>query len=225
RRKFDQFLQSKLQELTDSARDEWEARLQSALQQDLSAYQRQMSIVAYLEPGPYGETRVPINLSDAKIGIIHNDGYYLLPVCEDGTAKPLSVLTARAQIESLLTSSPAAPSQISALARIHRSALANLRSKLNPMLVTDLDNLKFAPIIISTDVRSRVLPLSELRQTERGVGSHALTLFDTGETIVFDQSHIFFDGAWGTALSEMMTNEALSWANYLSMLPASPTPS
>lgn len=225
RRKFDQFLQSKLQELTDSARDEWEARLQSALQQDLSAYQRQMSIVAYLEPGPYGETRIPINLSDAKIGIIHNDGYYLLPVCEDGTAKPLSVLTARAQIESLLTSSPAAPSQISALARIHRSALANLRSKLNPMLVTDLDNLKFAPIIISTDVRSRVLPLSELRQTERGVGSHALTLFDTGETIVFDQSHIFFDGAWGTALSEMMTNEALSWANYLSMLPASPTPS
>jgi hypothetical protein len=50
-----------------------------------------------------------------------------------------------------------------------------------------------------------------------------LTIFDTGETIVFDQSHIFFDGAWGTALSEILTNEALSWARYLSLLP-SPVP-
>ncbi len=91
------------------------------------------------------------------------------------------------------------------------------------MLVNDLDNLRFAPILISADTRSRSLPLSELRQAERGVGSHALTIFDTGETFVFDQSHIFFDGAWGTALSEIMTNEALSWARYLNLLP-SPTP-
>jgi hypothetical protein len=69
------------------------------------------------------------------------------------------------------------------------------------------------------------LPLAELRQAERGVGDHALTLFDTGETIVFDQSHIFFDGAWGAALAEIMTQEALSWAVYLSTLPpAQPAP-
>lgn len=225
RRKFDQFLEGKLQALSETARDEWEAKLQNALQQDLSAYQRQMSILAYLEPGPYGETRVPINLRDAKIGIIHNDSYYLLPVCEEGSSKPLDVVTAREQIESLLSAPYVTPSQISSLARIKRSALAGLKPKLNPMLVSDLENLKFAPILISTDTRSRTLPLSDLRQTERGVGSHALTLFDTGETIVFDQSHIFFDGAWGTALSEIMTNEALSWARYLSLLPASPTPS
>lgn len=36
--------------------------------------------------------------------------------------------------------------------------------------------------------------------------------------MVFDQSHIFFDGTWGAALAEMMTNEALSWAVYLSKL-------
>lgn len=225
RRKFDLFLESRLQDLSVAARDEWEARLRSALQQDLPAYQRQMSIVAYLEPGPYGETRVPLPLSDAKIGIIHNDGYYLLPVCEDGSSKPLDVVAARAQIEALLATPYSTPSQVSSLAKIRRSAYASLRTKMNPMLVNDLDNLRFAPILISTDLRVRSLPLSELRQAERGVGSHALTLFDTGESIVFDQSHIFFDGAWGTALSEIMTNEALSWARYLSMLPASPTPS
>jgi hypothetical protein len=82
-----------------------------------------------------------------------------------------------------------------------------------------LKSLRLAPILLNTDPRDRALPLSELRQTERGVGDHALTIFDTGETFVFDQSHIFFDGAWGAALAEIMTGEALSWAHYLSMLP------
>ncbi|HNK63350.1 MAG TPA: hypothetical protein PKL78_14385 [Anaerolineales bacterium] len=223
RKKFEQFLQDKTQGMPESVRAEWEAKVQHAVQQELAAYQQQMSIVAYLEPGLYGEAREAINLSDAKIGIVHNDSYYLLPVCEEGSSKPLDVLTAREQIAALLSSAPASPSQVSSLAKVRRSALAGLRNKLNPMLVTELDNLKFAPILISTDLRARALPLSELRQSERGVGSHALTVFDTGETFVFDQSHIFFDGAWGTALSEIMTNEALSWAHYLSLLP-SPTP-
>jgi hypothetical protein len=219
RKKFDEFLQSKLQTIPDAVLSAWKSSLKNTAEQDLGAYQRQMSIIAYLEPGPYGETRVPFNLNDAKIGIIHNGGYYLLPVCDEA-GNPLDVLTARAQLAALLDSPFATPSQISSLAKVRRSALAGLRSKLNPILVNDLDNLKFAPILISTDIRSRALPLSELRQAERGVGSHALTIFDTGETFVFDQSHIFFDGSWGTALSEIVTNEALSWAHYLSLLPA-----
>jgi hypothetical protein len=182
-----------------------------------------MSILAYLDPGPYGETRIPFNLTDAQIGIIHRDSYYLFPACEQGSEKPLNVITARSQIASLFKSGASSPTQLTTLARTQRSALPELRNKLNPMLVNDLDNLRFAPILISADSRSRLLPLPELRQSERGIGSHALTIFDTGETIVFDQSHIFFDGAWGTALSEIMTNEALSWARYLSMLP-SPAP-
>jgi len=79
--------------------------------------------------------------------------------------------------------------------------------------------LHSTPILLNFDLRPRVLPLVELRQTERGMGSHALTIFDTGETFVFDQSHIFFDGAWGAALAEILTNEALSWAVYLNSLP------
>ncbi|HXV44852.1 MAG TPA: hypothetical protein VEC96_17445, partial [Anaerolineae bacterium] len=65
------------------------------------------------------------------------------------------------------------------------------------------------------DRRPRRLPLAEIRQAERGRGDHALTLFDTGETMVFDQSHIFFDGAWGAALAEIMTQEAIYWAKLL----------
>ncbi|HNH27560.1 MAG TPA: hypothetical protein PLR93_11095, partial [Anaerolineales bacterium] len=223
RKKFDEFLQSRLQTMPELVYAAWEAGFNTALEQGLRAYQRQMSIVAYLDPGPYGETRVPFDLSDAKIGIIHKDSYFLLPVCDE-IGNPLDVMTVRAQIASLLNSAFVSPSQISSLAKIKRSALAGLRSKLNPVLVNDLDNLKFAPILISTDTHSRALPLSELRQTERGVGSHALTIFDTGESFVFDQSHIFFDGAWGTALSEIMTNEALSWARYLSLLPSPVAP-
>ncbi len=133
------------------------------------------------------------------------------------------MLTARSQIAALLDAPFSSPSQLSSLARVKRASLPGLRTKLSQTLLNDIDNLRFAPILISADEHTRSLPLSELRQTERGIGSHALTIFDTGESFVFDQSHIFFDGAWGTALSEIMTNEALSWARYLSLLP-SPAP-
>lgn len=218
RMKFDEFLRSQTQTTPEDVLKNWKESILLAEGQGLAAYQKQMSILAALEPGLYGEAREPYNLADARIGIIHKDSYYLLPVCDE-SGNPLDVNTARGQIASLLSSQFVTPSQISSLARIKRSALANLRSKLSPELVSDLDNLKFAPILLSTDLRDRSLPLSELRLAERGVGSHAMTIFDTGETFVFDQSHIFFDGAWGTALSEIMTNEALSWARYLNLLP------
>jgi hypothetical protein len=112
------------------------------------------------------------------------------------------------------------PASLIRLARIKRAALSSLRQKLAPEVAKDLDTLRRAPILLNCDQRLRQTPLAELRQAERGLGDHALTLFDTGETFVFDQSHIFFDGAWGAALAEIMTNEALAWAVYLSSLPA-----
>jgi hypothetical protein len=91
---------------------------------------------------------------------------------------------------------------------------------MTPALNEELNILRCAPILLNCEPRSRSLPLSELRQAERGIGDHALTIFDTRETFVFDQSHIFFDGAWGAALAEILTNEALSWAVYLNSLPS-----
>jgi hypothetical protein len=133
-------------------------------------------------------------------------------------------MTVRAQIAALLDFPPDAPPvQLARLAQVKRSALSGLRHRMSPAVMADWDALRSAPILLNCDRRPRHVSLSELRQAERGIGDHALTVFDTGETMVFDQSHIFIDGAWGAALAEILTNEALSWAVYLNTAsPAQP---
>lgn len=217
--KFQHFLQDAMRGLSSDLRAEWQRRMNEA-ERDLPAYQRQMSILAYLEPGQYGETRVPYNFEQASIGLILRGNYYLLPVCAPGSDQPLNTETVRAQIAALLALPGAQPAPLTVLARIKRSALPALFRKLSPAVVEELSRLRFAPILINADRRPVSLPLTELRQAERGIGSHALTIFQTDSTTVFDQSHIFFDGILGAALAEIITNEALSWAAYLSTLPA-----
>ena len=72
-----------------------------------------------------------------------------------------------------------------------------------------------APILLNFDKRPFHRPLSHIRQAERAVGDHAMTIFDTGRSFVFDLSHIFFDGTWGAALAEIVSSEAAAWAAYL----------
>lgn len=219
RTRFDRFFRNATQDLPPDLRHAWEVRLHELEAHDLSAYRQQMSILAYLEPGPYGETRTAIPLSQVHIGIIHRGRYYLIPICNPGTTEPISVTDVRAQVATLVHSpSSQPPAQLLSLATIKRAAFANVRDNLDTSLVEELGRLRLAPIILNFDQRPRQLPLAEIRQAERGVGDHALTIFDTGGTFVFDQSHIFFDGAWGAALAEIMTNEALSWAVYLTGL-------
>ncbi len=224
RAKFDNFLAGALRDLPEHVRRAWEAKVRAAEAEDLPAYQRQLSILAYLDPGVYGETRLPVPIQQVRIGVIYQTRYYLIPICSPGTNQPMDVATVRAQIAKLMASPlEAPPTQLAKLARVKRTALPDLRSKITPVLREELNALRFTPILLNCDLRSHALPLSELRQAERGVGDHALTIFDTGETFVFDQSHIFFDGAWGAALAEILTNEALSWAVYLNSLsPAQP---
>lgn len=219
RRRFDRFLTMAMAELDSTRRRQWADHVALA-KNDLPAYRRQLSILAYLKPGPYGEERVPVPLEEAHIGVIYRGRYYLLPACQPGTAKPAAVETIRDQvvaITSQLTGKSAV--SLSKLARLRRANLAELRRRLNPTLKQGLNRLQTAPILINSDSRPSHLPLPEIRQAERGIGDHALTLFDTGKTMVFDQSHIFFDGTWGAALAEIMTGEALSWAVYLNTLP------
>ncbi|MCS6994111.1 MAG: hypothetical protein N2117_09935 [Anaerolineales bacterium] len=217
--KFQHFLQEAMRPLPADLRAEWQRRMSEA-ERELPAYQRQMSILAYLEPGQYGETRTPYNFEQAHIGIILRGNYYLLPVCAPGSDQPLNAETVRAQLAALLALPGAQPARLTELARIKRSALPGLFRKLSPAVVEELSRLRFAPILINADTRPAHLPLTELRQAERGIGSHALTLFLTDSTAVFDLSHIFFDGILGAALAEILTNEALSWAAYLHTLPA-----
>jgi hypothetical protein len=224
RRKFNEFIARATQTLSPLERRAWQEKLQLAVERDLSAYQQQMSILAYLEPGPYGETRTPFSLDQARIGIIHRENYYLLPICGDDGG-PADVNLIREGIASILNGKVVSPpARLTSLTRVKRATIPELRSLLTSGLVSELEKLRVAPILLNSDPRPRSLPLAELRQAERGSGDHALTIFDTGETFVFDQSHIFFDGAWGAALAEIITNEALSWAGYLRLLrPAAPS--
>ncbi len=217
--KFDHFLQDAMRDLPLEIRAAWNRQMQAA-EKDLPPYQRQMSILAHLQPGEYGETRVAYNFDQVKIGLILRGNYYLLPVYGPGTDRPLDWDTVRGQIAALLALPAGSPSTLMPLARVKRAAWPALRRKLNPALLQSLDQLRFAPILINADERPAGLPLTELRQAERGIGDHALTIFQTGSTFVFDQSHIFFDGILGAALAEILTNEALSWAVHLNTLPA-----
>ncbi|MCI0397969.1 MAG: hypothetical protein L0322_23980, partial [Chloroflexi bacterium] len=219
RQKFDQFLALTLQGLPAARRREWQSRV-AAAESELRAYQQQMSIVASLEPSKYEETRVPIPLAKAHVGLIVQGHYYLLPASGPDSEQPAAASTVRSQVASLVTHPPdTEPARLQALARVKRAALAELREALQPTLRQELETLRLAPIWLNFDRPARHLPLAALRQAERAVGDHPLTVFDTGESFVFDQSHIFFDGAWGAALAEILTNEALAWAVYLHTLP------
>jgi hypothetical protein len=220
--KFDQFLAKARQELSAELQNRWAERVRQATASDLPAYQQQMSMLVYLDPGPYGETRTPIPLSSAHIGLIQRGRYYLLPVCEAETGAPATLTASRARLAAILAEGRdgPAPTGLTALARCKRATWPTWRPNLSQPLLAALDQLRTAPILLNSDRQPPDLALAELRQAERGVGDHALTLFDTGQSFVFDQSHILFDGAWGAALAEIMTQSALRWAEVLARLPA-----
>jgi hypothetical protein len=216
RKKFDAFLEPELQKLSPRGRKDWQKRIAEAEKTDLPAYQRQMSILAYLAPTAYNETRTPIPLGKAHVGLIVRGHYYLIPVCEPETTHLISLKTARELVTAIFKNpAPRAGPALTGLAEIQRSAWPDLRQKLSRRLVHELDALRYAPILVNCDQRPRELPLAELRRVERGVGDHALTLIDTGASLVFDQSHIFFDGTWGAALAEILTDDAVDWAVHL----------
>ena len=218
--RFKRFIDDILRDLPTNLINEWQRRLQAA-EKDLPEYQRQMSIYAYLEPDPYSEVHIPYSYEKAQIGLILQGQYYLLPIYVPGTDQPLNAEEVRSQIAALWEESGSGSPSLMEMATIQRASQSKLRDKLSPNLQGALEKLRYAPILINADRRPNHWPLTQIRQTERGVGDHALTIFETDRSVVFDQSHIFFDGILGSALAEIMTNEALSWASYLNTLPDS----
>lgn len=219
RMRFERFLNDILRDLPLKIHKEWRRQLQAAEKRDLQEYQRQLSLFAYLEPGAYSEKHVFYEYDEARLGIILRGQYHLLPIYERGAEQPMGVDKVRRQIAALWHAPEKGSDSLMGLAQVRRAEHAALRDNLSDDLVAALEQLRYAPIIINADRRPAALPLTQLRQAERGVGDHALTIFQTDDSVVFDQSHIFFDGILGTALAEIMTNEALSWAVYLDRLP------
>ncbi len=90
-------------------------------------------------------------------------------MCAPGSDQPLNAETVRAQLAALLALPGAQPASLTELARVKRSALPGLFRKLSPAVVEELARLRFAPILINADSRPARLPLTELRQAERGI--------------------------------------------------------
>lgn len=98
RRKFDEFFQVALKTLPQPLRQSWQERIAAAEAEALPAYQRQMSILAYLDPDINDETHIPILLKQAHIGLIHRGHYYLLPICAPSSEQSADVHEIRTRI-------------------------------------------------------------------------------------------------------------------------------
>lgn len=278
RRRFDNFLQSRLSLLPDKYREKVEVAYARQAEQELLAYQNQMSILATLDPERYRENRTHIPLWQARIGVVLQQRYYLLPACHmdlmghpllfetregdsqfhplepgpdrnlyDPAGHPVSVdrtgracksgeerpcgylrpayfQTVRRQVAAIFehaAQAEAAPllGLDDQLIRIKRAEQERARRALSAEAVQqELQSLKCAPVIINWDEEDVSKPLAYIRQGKRGIGDHALTIFRASNSIIFDQSHIFFDGTWGMAVAEILTGEAISWAAYFSRL-------
>lgn len=221
RAKFDEFIQSVLQSLSAIELEQWRKAVAEQERTHLPAYQQQMSIISYLKPESHSEEHVDLPLKEIFIGLIHQGAYYLIPVWVPTRNTVMDVMTVRGSVAAVLGGSVQAPAaNLVQIASVQRSTLTGVERQFSETVKNAWAALRCAPILINADSRPRHLPLAQIRQTERGIGDHALTIFDTGETFAFDQSHIYFDGSWGAALAEIITNEALSWARYLATLPA-----
>lgn len=109
------------------------------------------------------------------------------------------------------------------LAESPRQLQAQLRGYLDETTGKALAALQRAPIVINWDLHGSALPLALVRRGRRGAGDHALTIIRGHESTIFDQSHIFFDGVWGMAVSEIITDGAIHWYRTLTAMPAPET--
>lgn len=105
------------------------------------------------------------------------------------------------------------------LAETPRKSQAELRRLLSEETQESIRQLRRAPVIINWDEqRPRDRPLAQLRRAHRGIGDHALTIMRTESSILFDQSHIFFDGTWSLAVAEVLTTAAIQWCKRCSTI-------
>lgn len=221
REQFDNYFQGHLEKLRQPDQRKILGAIGAAEQQTKAEYIRQMNILTRLEAGQFQEIRTPYPLQEATIAVIYHSRYYLIPLYTK-EKKPIDQATVRQMVLAILQSSTprTASDGDLLLVRATRSVQRDLRAHFSE---AQRSLLNHTPIILNWDRRDAKQPLAMIRQGQRGLGDHALTLFFTEESTVFDQSHILFDGAWGAALAEIMTNEALLWALYFARRPISAT--
>lgn len=151
-------------------------------------------------------------------------GGWLYRFDERGSALPVAYLTPtdpsviKAVVASIIqTPRPPSVSSVDrALAQSPRGEQTKLRSMLPNETKESIWALANTPIIVNWDQQDGSEPLGVLRRkAQRGIGDHPLTIMRTADTMIFDESHIFFDSAWGLQMAEVLTNQAVSWAHYM----------
>jgi hypothetical protein len=263
---FQQFMEQVLPAFPQKAQARFRQRYRARLTEELSAYQRQMTLLAALRPDRYQESKAFIPLWQATVAFIWQERTYLMPACRrneqgsplcypprpedaapiplylhpekglcDGSGQPLQadrcgrvtyrdgrllgvlrppapemVLSWVAGILAAPGSGPP-PALDLLLVETPRALQSQLREKLPAATQAELAALRRAPIVVNWDRRPHELPLAYVRRGRRSTGDHALTVFRTDRSFVFDQSHVFFDGIWGMAVAEVMTDSAAHW--------------
>jgi len=182
----------------------------------LTAYQRQMSILASLEPTEHADLRVPIPPDQLRLAVIRNGHYYLIKIGQSPSLTRLRSVCAAILADEPAVS-PAALDDVLCVAR--RADQPALRRLLPNDTQADLERLRAAPIILNWDQADSSSKLADIRKGKRGIGDHAMTVFRGTTSTVFDLSHIFFDGPWGMATAEIFTSQAIRFARQLSGLP------
>lgn len=189
------------------------------------AYQEQMSLLAMLDPGEFNDIRTPIPLELAQVAVQYHGDYYLIPVQHHGHR--LDVETIRAFAQSILNARTGRDKATldQYLVVIPRQHQRGVRNRLPRDIADQLERLRYAPILINWDEADSTQVLSEIRRGRRGIGDHALTIFRTNKSMIFDQSHIFFDAIWGMAVAEILTNQAVTTRRKMNHLPPIEKPS
>ncbi|HEU4322220.1 MAG TPA: hypothetical protein VFS21_03640 [Roseiflexaceae bacterium] len=266
---FRAFVDQALARLPAEERAELDRRFATRRAAELPAYQRQMTLLATLDPESYRDQRTPLPLDRTCVAVVLGGHTYLIDACardaagslliyardsggassghpleliqvDDGVLRdrhgrtveinrhgrvkigtvalgvlrPPPLAEIKRTVQSILRHAagllPADPADAVdlLLARAPRERQAELRALLPPATQAELRLLRTAPIIINWDLHNGILPLNLARQTHRGIGDHAMTVVRTSRGMVFDLSHIAFDGGWGMALAEIMTNQA-----------------
>src|SRR5258707_756077 len=183
---------------------------------DRAAYQRQMTILAMLQPSEYSDSRARIARNRLSLAVVSGGRYYMIDI-----SGAVSVERARPISAAILKDKPeistATLDKLLATAKRHDQPA--LRKLLPEYTRTEVERLRLAPIILNWDSASAEESLKDIRSGRRGIGDQALTVFRTTQSTVFDLSHIFFDGPWGMAVAEILTGKAITFARQLTHAP------
>lgn len=213
RAQFETFVGKYTRSLNRDSLKALEHRIAKLEQTELPLYQGQLSWLSYLEPQTYVEKRHAYALEEAHIGVIYEGRYFLLPM-SDLLGDYESVWRIAGAIIGRKHETPTAMLD-DVLVTVSRPSQKTVRSRVDDVAQTELEKLRYTPVLINWDERDASQPLSQIREGKRGIGDHPLTIFFTNESVVFDQSHIYFDGAWGASVAQIMTNQAQRWADEL----------